>query len=495
MNPPWRILGLVLLWAGLLLGTAAPAGASGSDSGAGTVVRVGTEGTYPPFTFQDPETGELTGYDIDVIREVADRAGWELEFVEAPFDAIFPALDADRIDVIANQISLNPEREAQYLFTEPYTYSNGVIVTAADTDDITSLEDLEGRTTAQSSTSNWAQVARDAGAEVRSVEGLAQAAELLAQGRVDAILNDNIAVLDYLAASGSTDVKIAGEVEGESTAQAFAFRQEDTALRDEADAALAAMADDGTLTEISESYFRADVSTEDGEGEADLSDRASDNTAWDVAQDAAGPMLRALVQYTITLSLLSMAIGLVLALLVALARLSSRPWLHWPAQGFISLIRGTPLLVQLFIVFFGLGQIGIKLDPYVAATLALSLNVGAYAAEIVRSAILSVPRGQTEAAATVGMGYALTMRRIVLPQAARTAVPPLSNTFISLVKDTSLASVILVPEMLRVAQDYAGASTEFLALYSLAALFYWIVCALLALGQGRLETRLERHMA
>ena len=93
------------------------------------------------------------------------------------------------------------------------------------------------------------------------------------------------------------------------------------------------------------------------------------------------------------------------------------------------------------------------------------------------------------------MGYALTMRRIVLPQAARTAVPPLSNTFISLVKDTSLTSVILVPEMFREAQDCAGASTEYLALYSLAALFYWIVCAVLSFGQSRLETRLERHSA
>ena len=201
------------------------------------------------------------------------------------------------------------------------------------------------------------------------------------------------------------------------------------------------------------------------------------------------------MKFTIPLSLLSMAIGLAMALLVALARLSTRPWLHWPARTFISLIRGTPLLVQLFIFFFGLPELGIKLGSFTAATLALSLNVAAYAAEIIRSAILSVPRGQSEAAATVGMGYRLTMRRIVLPQAARTAVPPLSNTFISLVKDTALTSVVLVPEMFREAQDRAAASTEYLALYSLAALFYWVVCAVLSLGQARLETRLERHTA
>ncbi len=493
MNRRRRILALLLLWIGLVIGTPVPAGAEDTPTTDGPVVRVGTEGIYPPFSFHDPDTGELTGYDIEVVKEVAKRAGWQLEYVEANFDAIFPALDAQRVDVIANQVTINPERSARYLFSEPYTYSRTVIVTAADDDSITTLDDIKGKTAAQSSTTSFAEIATNAGAKVRTVESLAQAAELLTQGRVDVILNDNIAILDFLAASGSTDIKIAGDAGVEVNEQALTFRQSDTDLRDQANAALDEMAADGTLTGISESYFKADVSAEDGGGEADLSGRAANKGAREVLQDAAGPMLKALARYTITLSLLSMAIGLVLALLVALARLSTRPWLHWPARTFISIIRGTPLLVQLFIVFFGLGQIGIKLDSFTAAAFALSLNVAAYAAEIIRSAILSVPRGQSEAAATVGMGYTLTMRRIVLPQAARTAVPPLSNTFISLVKDTSLASVILVPEMFRVAQNYAGATTEFMALYSLAALFYWVVCAVLAYGQGRLETRLERH--
>ncbi len=495
MNRRWRILALLVLWVGMFLGTAAPSGAADGTDTDGPVVRVGTEGIYPPFTFHDTDTDELTGYDIEVIEEVAKRAGWQLEFVEANFDALFPALDSGRIDLIANQVTINPERSARYIFSDPYTYSRTVIVTAADEDSITTLDDLEGKTAAQSTSTSFAEIAAEAGAEVRSVESLAQGAELLTQGRVDVILNDNIAILDFLAASGSTDIKIAGDADVGVNEQALTFRQDDTDLRDQADAALEEMAADGTLTEISESYFKADVSAEDGGGEADLSGRAGNKGASEVLQDAAGPMLKALAQYTITLSLLSMAIGLVLALLVAMARLSTRPWLHWPARAFISIIRGTPLLVQLFIVFFGLGQIGIKLESFPAAVLALSLNVAAYSAEIIRSSILSVPRGQSEAAATVGMGYTLTMRRIVLPQAARTAVPPLSNTFISLVKDTSLASVILVPEMFRVAQNYAGATTEFMALYSLAALFYWVVCAVLSVGQNRLETRLERSLA
>ncbi len=475
---------ILLVLAFLLLGAAPPAQADD------TVVRVGTEGTYPPFTYVDPRTEQLTGYDIDVIQAVADEAGWQLKFVQSPFDAIFPALDSKRIDVIANQITINPEREARYLFTAPYTYSHGVIVTAEGTDDITSLADLKGKVTAQSETSNWAQVARDAGAEVKSVEGFAQAAELLRQGRVDAIVNDNIAVLDYLASTGSKDIKITGDAGDEISKQALTFRQGDEDLRDQADAALKKLSEDGTLKKISEEYFGADVSVEDS-GELDVKASDSRSTA-DVVKDSAWPMLKGLLKGTIPLTVIAFVIGMVLALAAALARLSSTRWLDWPARFYISVIRGTPLLVQLFIVFYGLPQIGLKIPSFPAACIALSLNVGGYAAEIIRASILSVPRGQYEAATTIGMRYAQSMRRIVLPQAARIAVPPLSNTLLSLIKDTSLASVVLVAEVLRQAQNAASSSGEFLPLYVFAALYYWVVCWLVSLGQQRLEVRLER---
>ena len=177
-----RALVLLLLLTGALLAIpgVAPA-AQAADATPRPVVRVGTEGTYPPFTYADPKTGDLTGFDIEVIRAVAAKAGWDLRFTRATFDSLFPALDAGRIDLIANQITINPDRQAHYLFSTPYTYSHGVIVTAADTDDITSLADLEGRTAAESQTSNWSQVARDAGAKIQYVDQFAQAASLLTQ--------------------------------------------------------------------------------------------------------------------------------------------------------------------------------------------------------------------------------------------------------------------------------------------------------------------------
>ncbi|ABG93705.1 ABC amino acid transporter, permease component [Rhodococcus jostii RHA1] len=207
------------------------------------------------------------------------------------------------------------------------------------------------------------------------------------------------------------------------------------------------------------------------------------------------PMLKATVTMTIPLTIISFTIGLVIALLMALARISSIRPLSVIARFYVSIIRGTPLLVQLFIVFYALPQFGVVLDPFPAAVIAFSLNVGGYAAEVIRSAILSIPKGQWEAAQTIGMGYTTTLQRIVLPQAARVAVPPLSNTLISLVKDTSLASTILVTELLRVAQLAAAPTFDFFALYSVAALYYWVICIFLSAVQGRLEARLDRYVA
>ena len=198
---------------------------------------------------------------------------------------------------------------------------------------------------------------------------------------------------------------------------------------------------------------------------------------------------------SIPLALASMAIGLVIALVVAMMRLSGRAWLSGLARSYTSVIRGTPLLVQLFVVFYGLPSIGVRLDPWPSAIIAFSLNVGGYAAEVIRAAILSVPKGQWEAAHTIGMSRTLALRRIILPQAARVSVPPLSNTFISLVKDTSLASVILVVELFRQAQQIATVSNQFLLIYLEAALIYWVICLVLSFGQDALEKRLDRHVA
>lgn len=484
---------LVLMFLGLAAFSGVSAGATPSTKTDQPLVRVGTEGVYPPFSFHDATSDKLTGFDIEVIKAVAEKAGWRLEFVETTFDGIFTALEAKRIDVIANQVTFNPERDARYGLGTTYTYSRGVIVVKKGTEGIKTLQDIKGKTAAESITTSWADVARKAGAKIQAVEGFSQAAALVVQGRADLLINDNIAALDYLNTTGKDDIEIVGNAGDEVSEQVLAFRKGDPRL-EESNKALAELKADGTLAKISEKYFKTDVTVENA-GDVDVTGGRKTRTDSDVIKDAAGPMLKKALIATIPITMISFAIGLVLAVAAALARISGSRVLSGIAKAYISIIRGTPLLVQLFIVFYGLPEVGIKLSPWTSAILALSLNVGGYAAEVVRSAILSVPKGQFEAASTVGMGYAQTYRRIIFPQAARTAVPPLSNTLISLLKDTSLLAVVTVTELTRQAQFAAANSSAYLPLYALAALYYWVMCVGLSSVQGRLETRLNRFVA
>ena len=216
---------------------------------------------------------------------------------------------------------------------------------------------------------------------------------------------------------------------------------------------------------------------------------------WDLFLSSLWPIVDGAIRGTIPLAVVSFVIGLVLALALALMRLSRRKWVSGIARVYISLVRGTPLLVQLYVIFYGLPSIGVLIDPWPSAVVAFSVNVGGYAAEVIRAAILSVPKGQWEAAYMIGMSHRRALTRIILPQAARVSVPPLSNTFISLVKDTSLASLILVTELFRNAQEIAAFSQAFMLLYLEAALVYWVICLALSALQGVLEKRLDRYVA
>ena len=228
-----------------------------SDPAESDTLRVGTEGTYSPFSYQGPD-GNLTGYDVEVAQAVAAKLGKKVEFVQTPWDAIFAGLEAGRFDLVANQVTINDERRAKYDLSEPYTVSEGVIVTRADDTTITGLADLRGKTTAQSATSNWAQVARDAGANVEAVEGFVQAIQLLKDRRVDATVNDTLAVGEYQRQNDDAGIKIAGTT-GDTSEQAFAARK-DSGLIPEVNRALGELRADGTLKGISEKYFGSDVS-------------------------------------------------------------------------------------------------------------------------------------------------------------------------------------------------------------------------------------------
>ena len=205
--------------------------------------------------------------------------------------------------------------------------------------------------------------------------------------------------------------------------------------------------------------------------------------------DSAGALLVAGLTFTVPLTILSFAGGLVLGSVAAILRLFGPRPLASLVRFYVWAIRGTPLLVQLFVIFYGLPSIGVFLDAFPAALIGFTLNVGAYTSEVVRAVIASVPKGQWEASYSIGMSWGQAMRRTVVPQAARVAVPPLSNSFISLVKDTSLAAAITVPELFQAAQRIVAVTYEPLILYLEAALIYLAFSSVLS----ALQVRLERH--
>ncbi len=203
------------------------------------------------------------------------------------------------------------------------------------------------------------------------------------------------------------------------------------------------------------------------------------------------PFLLEGAYYTLVITLVSMFFGSLIGVIVAIARLKGNKIIQAVARFYVSIIRGTPTLVQIIIIYYGLVDFGISLDPLPAAFIALSINNGAYLSESMRGALQSIPKGQTEAAYATGMTPWQAMRRIVLPQAIRRAIPPVGNTFIGMLKETSLVSVISVTELLRSAQLLIAQYYVYLPFYLGIALIYWVLSTLFAFLLNKLELRLS----
>jgi len=205
------------------------------------------------------------------------------------------------------------------------------------------------------------------------------------------------------------------------------------------------------------------------------------------------PLLKSAILVTIFLGLSSFVLGSTLGLLVALCRISSIRFLRGFAFAYVSIFRGTPLLVQILLIYFGLPRYGVTLDPVPAALLALTLFSAAYLSENFRSGINAVDKGQWEAAMSMGMGYWKAMSRVILPQGLRIAIPPVGSRMIALIKDTSLASTITVVELTRVA-DQVGASTfRYMEMFLMVGIIYWMINQLLTIAQTVLESRVSRR--
>lgn len=214
----------------------------------------------------------------------------------------------------------------------------------------------------------------------------------------------------------------------------------------------------------------------------------------DILLSSIWPIIKAGLLVTIPLSLIAFAIALVIAVVTALARISNYRLLRWLFGAYVWVFRGTPLLVQLFIIFFGLPKMGITLDAWTAAIITFSLNTGAYASESIRASILAIPKGQWEAAQSLGMTYWQMLRRVIAPQTIRISLPSVANDFIDLVKGTSLVASITLADLFMVGQQITARTYEPLMIYSLCAVIYLIFISVLMIIQNRLEKYASKYV-
>lgn len=224
---------------------------------AGTL-RIGTEGTYAPFTFHD-DSGALVGFDVEIGRAIADKLGVEAEFVEGPWDGLIAGIDANRYDVVINQVGINAERQAKYDFSDPYIASKAALIVKADNTDIAGFEDLAGKKSAQTLTSNFGKLAESYGAELVGTEGFDQSIALVIQGRADATINDSLSFFDFKTQQPDAPVKVVATAEDADFSGVILAKGKPELLA-AINEALAAIKADGTYAEISQKYFGEDVS-------------------------------------------------------------------------------------------------------------------------------------------------------------------------------------------------------------------------------------------
>ena len=224
------------------------------------VIVVGTEGTYSPNSYHD-ENGDLVGFDVDVARGVADHLGVDIQFVEAEWDSLFASMDSGRVDIVVNEVEYSDERAEKYDFSEPYTYVHGALLTAEDNTDITGFDTLAGRRAAQNLTSSWGQEAEGCGAELVSVDSVAEGIELILSGRADCMLNAETAFYDYMNKHPDAPVKIVAATDTTTSSQ-IPVPKGNERLVEAINEALDDMRASGQLAQLSEQYFGADVTSE-----------------------------------------------------------------------------------------------------------------------------------------------------------------------------------------------------------------------------------------
>jgi polar amino acid transport system substrate-binding protein len=456
-----------------------------------------------PFIYQSATNAtETIGCEVEIMQALAAKLGKQSLFVQNSWDGLIPGLKGGNYDLAVNAIEITPDRSQVVNFSDPYYVTYEQIMVRSQDYGINSLPDCQGKVvgTYRGSLAERILEAQH-GIKIKLYDDVEPMYRDLLYGRLDATLLDYpLALYCGLPLPG---LKFAGEPVGRME-YGMALRKEDAGLLKAVNKALKELKEEGTLRKI---YGRWNLWTPMlGEWLGQSAPPKSSASSWDAylaSRRAAAswkdklaayigylPMLLKGAGVTLELSVLGMSLAVAWGLSLALIRLYGPKPLSVLALTYIEVFRGTPLLIQLFIIYYGLPYFGIKLPPFAAAVLGLGLNYAAYEAENVRAGLLSVPKGQSEAASALGFSRRQALRFILLPQALKVSLPPITNDFISIIKDSSLVSVITMVELTKVYGELASATYDWMGLGLLTAGMYFLVGWPFVLLARRLEKKL-----
>jgi polar amino acid transport system substrate-binding protein len=461
-----------------------------------------------PYAFQDPtDPNHLIGFEVELADALARRLGMKARPVQGQWDTLLDLLGRGDFDVALNGIEASDEKRRVCLLSRPYYVApEQLTVRRGDANAPRTLEALRGRRVGTLPSSLAEQIAKRAGAEVRTYESGQDAIYAdLKLGRTDAVLLDEPVTRYYGEIEPDLEV-VPGDF-GE-VRYAIAVRLGDEKLRAALDGALEALTRDGTLRAIYERWGLWNAKTAALLGDPNPKASAALATSLEAWRAAVGKqpgfLTRLTTRYpklmplfargaglTLALSLAAMSCAILLGILLAVGRSFGPRVVRWLCVAIIELIRGTPLFVQLIVVYFGLPELGVKLPPAVAGWLALSINYAAAEAENYRAGIESIPSGQHDAAWALGLSRWQTIVHVVAPQALRVALPPMTNDFIALLKDSSLVAMVTITELTKTYLNLASATRDHLGLGLVVAAWYLVI----GLPFAQLARVTERRMA
>lgn len=441
-----------------------------------------------PYVFHDPRIPtKLIGFEVDIIDAISEELEVSNMHFQNQWDGLIPGLKRYDYDLAINGLEITEDRKKEVTFSIPYYITYQQIVVRSGSDDIYDLEGLEGKVVGTLKASLAERILIEHGdIKVKTYDSEASSYEDLKNGRLEAVLIDEPVAKYY--AGWNPALKLTGKPIGE-VVYGIVMRKQDTLLHKQINTAITKLITSGKLREILEQWdmwnYMVELYLDDHsiskvkpfKYNAFIESRKSELTFDDYVDRYISymPILGEAAIVTILLSLISMILAISLGLVLALTRVYAPRPFSFLATTYIEVVRGTPLLIQLFFIYYALPSLGINLSPFTAAILGLGLNYAAYEAENYRAGLYSVPKGQMEAAVSLGMSRRQALKHIIIPQAIRLVIPPVTNDFISLLKDTSLVSVIAMAELTKRYLELSATYYDYIGTGIIVAIIYLII--------------------